>query len=59
MMYPLLWAVNWHAIIFMNKVKIYILDKGGFIYHTYTDSIVTDIKLNEDTIVMKYIYTRT
>jgi hypothetical protein len=40
-------AVTSYARIFMSKVKLDILNKGGNIYYTDTDSIVTDIPLNE------------
>lgn len=38
-------AVNAYAHIHMHKIKLYILNKGGKIYYSDTDSIVTDIKL--------------
>lgn len=41
-------AVTAYSRIFMNKVKLDILNKGGKIYYTDTDSIVTDIKLDEN-----------
>ena len=40
-------AVTSYARIFMNKIKLDILDKGGSIYYTDTDSIVTDIELDK------------
>jgi hypothetical protein len=40
-------AVTAYARIYMSKVKLDILDKGGSIYYTDTDSIVTDIPLKE------------
>lgn len=39
-------AVTSYARIYMSKVKLDILNKGGNIYYTDTDSIVTDIPLN-------------
>jgi hypothetical protein len=41
-------AITGYSRIFMNKVKIDILNKGGFIYYTDTDSIVTNIKLDNN-----------
>lgn len=40
-------AVTSYARIYMNKIKLDILDKGGSIYYTDTDSIVTDIELDK------------
>ena len=40
-------AVTSYARLFMSKVKLDILNKGGHIYYTDTDSIVTDIPLEE------------
>lgn len=40
-------AVTSYSRIYMNKIKLYILNKGGNIYYTDTDSIVTDIKLDD------------
>lgn len=34
----------------MSKVKLDILNKGGNIYYTDTDSLVTDIELKKDLI---------
>ena len=34
----------------MNKIKLDVLNKGGSIYYTDTDSIVTDIKLDESVV---------
>jgi DNA polymerase type B, organellar and viral len=39
-------AVTSYSRIFMNKVKLDVLSKGGSIFYTDTDSIVTDIKLD-------------
>jgi len=39
-------AVTSYARIFMNRIKLDILEKGGRLYYTDTDSIVTDIKLD-------------
>jgi len=39
-------AITAYARIYMSKVKLDILNKGGNIYYTDTDSIVTDIPLN-------------
>lgn len=41
-------AVTAYARIYMNKIKLAILNKGGQIFYTDTDSIVTDIKLDKD-----------
>ena len=41
-------AVTAYSRIFMSKVKLDILNKGGKIYYTDTDSIVTDIKLDDN-----------
>lgn len=40
-------AVTSYARIFINKAKLDVLKKGGSIYYTDTDSIVTDIELDE------------
>ena len=40
-------AVTSYARIYMAKVKLDILEKGGSIYYSDTDSIVTNIKLDE------------
>jgi hypothetical protein len=40
-------CVTAYARIFMNKIKLDILSKGGIIYYTDTDSIVTNIRLDE------------
>lgn len=39
-------VVTSYARVFMSKIKLDILSKGGNIYYTDTDSIVTDIPLN-------------
>jgi hypothetical protein len=39
-------AVTSYSRIYMNQIKLNILNKGGSIYYTDTDSIVTDIKLD-------------
>lgn len=39
-------AVTSYSRIFMNKVKLDVLNRGGSIYYTDTDSIVTDIELD-------------
>jgi DNA polymerase elongation subunit (family B) len=38
-------AITSYARIYMNNIKLNILKRGGNIYYTDTDSIVTDIKL--------------
>lgn len=38
-------AVTAYAIIHIRKIKLYILNRGGNIYYSDTDSVVTDIKL--------------
>lgn len=43
-------AINSYARVHMNRVKLDILRKGGSIYYTDTDSIVTDIKLDDSQI---------
>nr|YP_009744359.1 hypothetical protein [Xylaria hypoxylon]QIE13215.1 hypothetical protein [Xylaria hypoxylon] len=43
-------AVTSYARIYMNKIKLNILKKGGKIYYTDTDSIITDIPLNNNLI---------
>jgi hypothetical protein len=43
-------AVTAYARIYMNKIKLDILSKGGNIYYTDTDSIVTDISLDNSLI---------
>lgn len=39
-------AIAAYGRIYMNQIKIQILEKGGNIYYTDTDSIVTDIELD-------------
>lgn len=46
-------AVTAYSRIFMNKIKLDILSKGGKIYYTDTDSIVTDIKLDNSLVGIK------
>lgn len=41
-------AVTSYARIFMNKVKLLVLSLGGKIYYMDTDSLVTDIELNDE-----------
>ena len=41
-------AVTSYSRIFMNKIKLDILNKGGKIFYTDTDSIITDIKLDDN-----------
>jgi DNA polymerase type B, organellar and viral len=41
-------AVTAYSRIFMSKIKLDILNKGGEIYYTDTDSIVTNIPLDND-----------
>lgn len=41
-------AITAYARVFMNRVKLDILNKGGYLYYTDTDSIVTDIKLDDN-----------
>jgi hypothetical protein len=41
-------AVTSYSRIFMSKIKLDILSKGGKIYYTDTDSIVTDITLDDN-----------
>ena len=41
-------AVTAYARIYMSKVKLGVLNKGGNVYYTDTDSIVTDIPLDAD-----------
>lgn len=40
-------AITAYARIHISKVKLYILSKGGKIFYSDTDSIVTDIKLSD------------
>lgn len=40
-------AITAYSRIYINKIKLDILSKGGQIYYSDTDSIVTDIKLND------------
>ena len=39
-------AITAYARVFMNKIKLDIISKGGYLYYTDTDSIVTNIKLD-------------
>jgi hypothetical protein len=41
-------AVTSYARIYMSKIKLDILNRDGNIYYTDTDSIVTDIELNNE-----------
>ena len=41
-------AITSYARIYMSKIKLDILSKGGLIYYTDTDSIVTDIPLDSN-----------
>jgi hypothetical protein len=41
-------AILGYAWIHMAKTILYVLKKGGNVYYTDTDSIVTDIKLPDD-----------
>ena len=41
-------AITSYARIYMSKIKLDILSKGGSIYYTDTDSIVTDIPLDSN-----------
>lgn len=43
-------AVTSYAMIYMSKIKLDILSKGGNIYYTDTDSIITDIPLRDNLI---------
>src|ERR1700723_2112011 len=43
-------AITAYSRIYMNKIKLHILNKGGKLYYTDTDSIVTDIKLDSSMI---------
>jgi hypothetical protein len=43
-------AVTAYARVYMSKIKLNIINKGGNIYYTDTDSIVTDIPLDENLI---------
>jgi hypothetical protein len=43
-------AVTSYSSVFMSKIKNHILSRGGKIYYTDTDSIVTDIKLPDELI---------
>lgn len=43
-------AVTAYARIYMSKIKLDLLSRGGNIFYTDTDSIVTDIPLDEDII---------
>lgn len=36
-----------YARIYISKLKLYILSLGGKIYYSDTDSIITDLKLND------------
>jgi DNA polymerase type B, organellar and viral len=40
-------AITSYSRIYINQVKLNILERGGSIYYTDTDSIVTNIKLND------------
>lgn len=46
-------AVTSYARIYLSKIKLDILNKGGSIYYTDTDSIVTDILLNKELVGSK------
>ena len=48
-------AVTGYARIFMSKLKLDILSKNGSIYYADTDSIVTDIKLDNDIVDPKLL----
>lgn len=41
-------AILGYARIYMAKAIVYVLKKGGNVYYTDTDSLVTDIKLPDD-----------
>jgi hypothetical protein len=41
-------AITAYSRIYLNKIKLDILSKGGSIFYSDTDSIVTDIPLSED-----------
>lgn len=41
-------AITAYARIHINKLKVWILDNGGKLYYSDTDSIVTDIQFNDD-----------
>lgn len=41
-------AITAYSRIYINKIKLDILNKGGHIYYSDTDSVVTDIKLDEN-----------
>ena len=43
-------CVTAYARIYMSKIKLHILEKGGNIYYTDTDSIVTDTPLDDNLI---------
>ena len=45
---PISAAVTSYSRIHMNKIKLHILNKGGSIFYTDTDSIVTDLKLKDN-----------
>lgn len=38
-------AVTAYARIHINKIKLYIISKGGIIYYSDTDSVVTNLEL--------------
>jgi DNA polymerase type B, organellar and viral len=40
-------AITSYSRIYINQIKLDILDKGGSIFYSDTDSIITDIKLND------------
>jgi hypothetical protein len=40
-------AVTAYGRIYISKLKLYILSLGGKIYYSDTDSIITDLKLND------------
>jgi hypothetical protein len=46
-------AITAYARIHISKLKLYILNKGGKIYYSDTDSIVTDIKLPDKIVSSK------
>lgn len=47
---PIAAAITSYSNIFMSKIKLDILSKGGKIYYTDTDSIITNIKLSNNII---------
>jgi len=52
---PVASAVTSYARIYMSKVKLDILSKGGKIFYSDTDSIITDIEMDKEYVDQKQI----